>query len=140
MLTQGRLIQERDGKLYSFPLAANAVVFQGSLAMLTGGALEAACQQATAGAAAACVVVGVVEKIPPADPSLPALRIPVRAGCFLFQNSAGGDAVTLSNVGQPAYAVDDQTVALTSSNNLRPLAGTIVDVESDGVWVRVGVH
>jgi hypothetical protein len=85
------------------------------------------------------VVVGIIDKLPPYDPNSSAPPLyPVRKGTFLFLNSSGADQITLANGftvpgGQTCYAVDDETVALTSDTNLRPVAGTIVDVESDGV-------
>ena len=136
-LTAGRKIQERPDKQYGWPLAAGATVQQGSLAMLVAGAIAPAAPQATSAAAAAVLVVGVVARVAPPAPAHPPPVLPLRKGTFLFANSPGADAITLSAVGQPAYAVDDETVALTSSSSLRPRAGTIVDVESDGVWVRV---
>ena len=38
-----------------------------------------------------------------------------------------------------AYIVDDQTVAKTNGSSTRSAAGTIVDVDAQGVWVRVGI-
>jgi hypothetical protein len=51
-------------------------------------------------------------------------------------NSGGGDAITLADVGKDCFAVDDQTVALTSNTNVRPRAGKIWNVTEAGVWVR----
>ena len=137
-LTAGRLLEERKGDQASYPVAPGATGFQGGLAMLAAGVLVRAVAQATAAAAAGCQVVGIAEHAfaGAADGST---RAQTRRGCFLFLNSAGADAIALSDVGQPAYVVDDETVALTSNINVRPRAGTIVDVESAGVWVRVGV-
>ncbi len=136
-LTQGKLLQERDNKQASYPVAAGAVGFQGGLVMLQAGLLKRAVAQATAGAAAACMVVGVAEKGFVGGQADGEVRAQTRRGTFLFRNSSAADAITLSAVGQPAFVVDDETVALTSNTNVRPKAGTIVDVESAGVWVRV---
>lgn len=54
----------------------------------------------------------------------------------LMNNSAGGDAITSSDRGSLCYVVDDQTVAITSNGGVRPVAGTIDSVGTDGVWVN----
>jgi len=58
-------------------------------------------------------------------------------GIWPFVNSGGADAITIANVGQDCWMVDDQTVALTSNQGARSFAGRIVDVDSSFVWVRV---
>lgn len=138
-LTKGRQIQERDGRQFAYPPAAAATIHVGALVMLASGELKPAAPGADATAAALLIVVGVAEQ--PASPTAPTPsgKVQIRTGCFLFDNSAGGDAITLADVGDDCFAVDDQRVAKTSATNVRPRAGTIVDVESAGVWVRVGV-
>lgn len=61
----------------------------------------------------------------------------VRSGIFKFENSASSDAIANDDAGADCYIVDDQTVALTSGTSSRSVAGKIVKVESDGVWVAV---
>jgi len=39
-------------------------------------------------------------------------------------------------LGKTCYIVDDETVAKTNGTNTRSAAGTVVGVESDGVWVQ----
>jgi hypothetical protein len=138
-LSAGKKMQSRDGRQYAHPVAALAQIYQGSLVMLKAGLAQVAAEQVDAPTAATCVVVGVAEKAVLGGATAGVVRAPVITGCWLFKNSSAGDLIALSNVGSPAYAVDDETVALTSDTNKRPQAGTIVDVESDGVWVRVGV-
>jgi hypothetical protein len=55
---------------------------------------------------------------------------------YAMANSGGGDAITLADVGKDCYAVDDQTVALTSDTNARPRAGKVWNVTEAGVWVK----
>lgn len=43
--------------------------------------------------------------------------IQVRNGCFLWDTSAAGGAITVANFGQKVYAVDDHTVALSGAPN-----------------------
>ena len=59
----------------------------------------------------------------------------VEYGTFRWANSSAGDLIVQADVGQPCYIVDDQTVAKTNGTNTRSKAGTIVAVDSSGVWV-----
>lgn len=59
----------------------------------------------------------------------------IKCGCFRWGNSAAGDAIAADDIGKACYIVDDQTVALTSNTSTRSVAGTIVAVDSSGVWV-----
>jgi hypothetical protein len=45
----------------------------------------------------------------------------------------------LAEVGAVCYLVDDETVAKTSGTNTRSRAGYVVDVETAGVWVLMGL-
>ncbi len=58
-----------------------------------------------------------------------------RRGTLRFANSAAGDAITRAEIGDQAFMVDDQTVAKTNGGGTRSLAGTIRDVDAQGVWV-----
>lgn len=62
--------------------------------------------------------------------------IQVREGIFRYANSAAGDLITIADIGAPAYAVDDQTVAKTDGGGARSIAGFIHAVDDLGVWVR----
>lgn len=53
-----------------------------------------------------------------------------------FANSAAGDEITIADVGNDAFVVDNQTVAKTSNTNARPVAGKIIDVDAAGVWIE----
>lgn len=63
-------------------------------------------------------------------------NIRIRRGVLQFANSAAGDAITRIDIGKPAYVVDDQTVAKTSGGATRSIAGTIRDVDAQGVWLE----
>jgi hypothetical protein len=69
-----------------------------------------------------------------------AKTIRVERGCFGFVNSAGDDAISIADVGQPVYVVDDQTVARTSNNGTRPYAGRVARIENSLVFVEVGFN
>ncbi len=63
-------------------------------------------------------------------------RITFREGVFRFFNSSAGDLIATADIGAACYIVDDQTVAKTSGSSTRSPAGTIYDVDAQGVWVR----
>jgi len=54
-------------------------------------------------------------------------------GIFCYTNVG---AITIASRGKICYADDDQSVSLTNTN---VIAGRIEDVDTQGVWVRIGV-
>jgi hypothetical protein len=131
-LTAPRNTPAALGDVRSVPLPANGKVWQGSIVQLnaTGFAVPAT-------ATAANVTIGRAdETVDNAGGANGAKRIKVRRGVFRFANSAAGDAIALTEVGKPCYVVDDQTVAKTNNAGARPVAGTVFDVDAQGVWVE----
>ena len=59
----------------------------------------------------------------------------VELGVFQFKNSATTDAIAAGDIGKPCYIVDDETVAKTDGGSTRSVAGIIVDLDAEGVWV-----
>ena len=126
-LTKDRLTSEREGRLVSDPLATGATIYAGSMYVL-----DAAGDATPATAAATTPVRAVARKRAAhadgdtaADGSL---------GCFCFDNSAGAAEIKRTDIGAACYAADDQTVKKTGTCR----AGTVVDLDTRGVWVRVG--
>ncbi|MHB8359250.1 MAG: hypothetical protein ACYDCP_07110 [Thermoplasmataceae archaeon] len=137
---------------YEFPIAANAQLIPGGLAMLVGGYV----QEAAAGAAGTSggdnPIVGVVSSPshmdeldnltgnPFGNSGLAGARIiEITQGVFDFASGAGADAITAANAGLPCYAIDDHTVGLTSASGTRPRAGKIVGISAAGkVQVLIG--
>lgn len=64
------------------------------------------------------------------------LHADIHRGPACFANSAEADAIADADRGSVCYVVDNETVAKTSDSGARPVAGTIVKVDSDGVWVE----
>ncbi|MGE4323982.1 MAG: hypothetical protein AB7E60_13265 [Sphingobium sp.] len=56
-------------------------------------------------------------------------------GVFCFENSTAADAITIADIGDNCYIVDNQTVAKTDGSASRSVAGKIMDVDAEGVWV-----
>lgn len=69
-----------------------------------------------------------------------AVDVEVEFGVFQFANSSSTDAIAAADVGKVVYAVDDQTVALTSNTDLRPVAGIVTEVVNSKPYVYMGPH
>jgi len=131
-LTAPRNTPEVLGEVRGFPLPAGGKVFAGAIVALTAAGFAAG-----ATATAANVTVGRAdETVDNADGADGAVRVKVRRGVFRFANSGGADAIALTEVGKPCFVVDDQTVAKTDNAGARPRAGTVFDVDANGVWVE----
>jgi hypothetical protein len=122
----------RDGDRFNFPLAAAAKVFAGGLIGInsSGFAVKAT---ATTGLNIRGIAEDQVDNTAGANG---ALSVNVRAGVFRFANS-GVNPVTAAHIGATCYAEDDQTVGSAPAG--KSVAGIVVDVDSVGVWVAVGL-
>ena len=139
-LTDGRLTPTRteDGVTsWRLPVKASAVIYPGALVALDGAVAR------PAATATGLRVLGRAETR--ADNSTGAdgaIVVAVRAGTYRYENATAGDAITTAHIGRTAYAVDDQTVALTAApangSPTRSPAGVVRDVDATGVWVEVG--
>lgn len=132
-LTKDRNTVRRDGVQFSDPVAAATRIFAGSLVCLN------AAGNAVPGSTATTLKArGVAqEQVDNSAGAAGDLRIEIRRGVFPFANSAAADEITRADIGASAYIVDDQTVAKTDGTSTRSVAGTIRDVDSDGVWVEI---
>lgn len=66
-----------------------------------------------------------------------ALSVGVRSGeIYRLNNGAAGSDFTIADCGSLAYTYDDATVVKSSSG--ASIAGVVEDVDSSGVWVRIG--
>ncbi len=131
-LTADRNTTMKDGELIPVPVAANVKIYAGALvaANATG--------YATPGATTTTLTYlgraeEMIDNTGGADGAKSVLVRRKRA--FKFKNS-GTDAVTQAELGKVCYIVDDETVAKTNGTSTRSAAGTVVGVESDGVWVE----
>ena len=129
-LIQPRPTPRREGDVFARRIAAGAVIHQGGMV-----ALDAAGFAVAASADATLKTDGMAlqsagGRFPDVD------TVEVRRSVYRFGNSAGADAIGRADIGEPAFVVDDQTVAAGSAGGTRPEAGTIEDVDDQGVWVR----
>jgi hypothetical protein len=129
-LTESRNTPRREGDQVSHPAAATTLIVIGGLIALnaTGFAVPAT--------AAGKNVVGVsetfVDNRTGADGDQ---TVNVRRSCFAFNNSTTS-AIARADIGAVAYVEDDNTVAKAGT----AIAGTIVDITDEGVWVNVAAH
>lgn len=131
-LSADRNTPMREGVLYDYPVAADTVIYAGSLIVL-----DADGNAEPASTATGLVAVGRAEQhVDNGGGAATALTVRVRQGVFRWANSADADAITKAEIGSQCYIVDDQTVAKTSGDDTRSVAGTVVDVDAQGVWVK----
>ena len=133
-LSAERNTKERSGDLEEYPVKAATTCYQGGLAVLSGG------YAAPGSTATGLVAIGrFADTVNNSAGAAGALLARVKRGKFKFANSASTDLITQANAGSDCYIVDDQTVALTNGTSTRSRAGIIVGVDSDGVWVQIGL-
>ncbi|WP_439604346.1 hypothetical protein [Shinella sp.] len=122
---------EMEGVYSSAPVKGATTILQGALAVMESGL-------AVPGKTALnLIVLGVSEETVVNAGADGAAKVHTKRGVFKFFN-LGADPVLVGDVGKDCYLVDDQTVAKGSGTNTRSVAGKIISVESDGVFVRVG--
>lgn len=117
--------------MLSLPVKAGAKIYAGALVVIENG------YAAPARTAAALVAVGRAEEtVDNTAGAAGAKLISVRQGVYKLKNSAGLDAIAQADVGQDCFIVDDEQVAKGNANGARSVAGKIIAVESDGVYVE----
>lgn len=120
------------GDRWDFPAAAAETIFQGSLVAFdsTAGVISGITSLTVRG-------LGRAEfDVDNSGGAKGDKTVVVRTGIFAFATATGGgDDIAADDIGKVCYIVDDQTVALTNGAATRSVAGTIADVDSDGVWV-----
>lgn len=134
-LAADRQTPRRGADRFTFPMAASVTAYIGALAVLDS---SGNCKPGVT--ATGLVPVGVFTEQKANGAVAAAVAVDVEPGVFRFANSASGDAITKAEIGDRCYIVDDQTVAKTDGSSTRSIAGQIVDVDADGVWVRVGME
>jgi hypothetical protein len=119
----------------SLKVAAGVKIFKGALVCIAAGFAAPGSTSTTV------IAIGRAEAtVDNTSGAAGALNLDVRRGLFNWANSTGGDLITQAAVGQTAYVVDDQTVALTSGGGTRSKAGLILYVDQFGVWVETNGH
>jgi hypothetical protein len=131
-LTAERDTKQKEGVFRVLPVAASTKIYQGALVAVNASSLAVPGATATTLKAAGRAE----ETVDNSAGSAGDKKISVRRGVFQYANSADADLIALKDIGANCYIVDDQTVALTNGSNSRSIAGTIHDVDANGVWVK----
>lgn len=132
VLTADRNTPERSGSEFTLPLSNDAVVFAGGMVQVDSSENVSA-----AGVAGGRRAVGVARESMDNTGGINGdLSVRVRRGVFRFANDAA--SIALGDIGKECFVVDDQTVNLNDNVGARIVAGRIVDVDDQGVWVDVG--
>jgi hypothetical protein len=127
---------ETAARQLSVPVAAATTLFQGALA---GVAPDGSGYVTNVTATPNMRVLGVVkDRADNASGAAGAINATVERGVFAFANSSGDDAIGASDVGRVCYAVDNNTVARTSSLGARPAVGYVTRIENSLVFVEIG--
>ena len=131
-LTADRTTPRRSQVRVSLLVAAGVILFSGAMV-----GINASGYAVPAGSGTAVRTLGVcIARADNTTGLAGAIRVMVERSTWQFNNSAGGDAITAAAIGTVCYAVDDNTVALTSNSGARTTAGIVRDVDSAGVWVE----
>ncbi|MDR3561898.1 MAG: hypothetical protein P4N59_10755 [Negativicutes bacterium] len=131
-LTHDRNTPYRSRDFITLPIEANTTIFAGSLV-----AVNAAGNAVPGSTATTIKAVGRSEQYVVNNPGAAgAQTVTVRRGVFKFANDSA-DPVAVANLLANCYITDDQTVAATSATNTKSVAGKVIEVDSDGVWVEI---
>ena len=114
--------------------AAVDILYQGGMACLNAAGRVVPAGSATGLSA----VLGRIERT--VDNSAGAagdLDVDILPGQFRWDNS--GTSIVTADIGELCYAVDDEAVHISNAGG-RAIAGTIINVDADGVWVQTLFH
>lgn len=131
-LTADRNTPRREGDVLSLSVAAGKTIYAGALVARNSNG-HAVPGKTEAG------ILGIGRAEAQADNSSGedgALSVEVRKGVFRFDNSSGAERITSADIGSGCFIVDDRTVAKTGGEGARSAAGTVFDVDAEGVWVK----
>lgn len=128
----------KDAELIHVPLKANAVVLNGTFALVdaTGHGVASSIAVATT---QKCLGVWDASYDNTGGADGDRLALVRRKKAFLFKN-LDSDAVAQADVGATVYVADNQTIAKTHNTNARPIAGTFIGFDTqftDHVWVEI---
>jgi hypothetical protein len=136
-LTRSLTPNEIKGKLYRLPVAGLVKIFGGAVVVLNS---DGYAEPATTGTSLRPIGIaeptGIVDNTEGDDGDL---YVEVRSGIWGLQNSAGGDEITVTDIGATVYLVDDQTVAKTTGGGTRSAAGAVRMIEGSLVYVELGI-
>ena len=122
--------EQRDRR--TFGVGADEVIYAGALVAIdsTDGFLYAGAAGTT------LVAVGMSQEFVDATGLADgAVTCKVSTKASRWNNSAGAEEITADDIGSLCYIVDDETVGETDAGGTLSPAGTVYQVDADGVWV-----
>ncbi|MCH4576478.1 hypothetical protein [Achromobacter xylosoxidans] len=129
-MANDRNTPRRDGLGLRLPVAAAVRLYAGRMV-----GVNADGNAVPGGSPAAVAIVGIAqEQIDNRDGIAGAQSIDVRRGTFQLKPATAG--ITLAAYGKRVKATDDESVALVGEDAAAIVAGTVRDVDADGVWVE----
>jgi hypothetical protein len=138
-LSTERLTQQMGGpspvpSRLAIPVKGATKIFAGSLV-----AVQAGYARPATGATGLWVVGKAEATVDNTDGSDGDLTVVVLTGTLSFEMGSSTDAIAQADIGKLCYAIDDQTVGLTSNAGARSAAGIIVGLNGSQVFVLCGV-
>lgn len=131
-LTADRNTAEMIGEMNEYPVLAATRIYTGALVVADASGWAKPGVTATG-----LKALGRAEKgVDNAGGANGAAKVRVKRGVFRFKNGSGADEIGQADIGNHAYIVDDETVARVSTG--RSIAGKILGLDAQGVWVAVG--
>ena len=127
-LTEARNTPQLIGEMrYTRLVASGATVYAGTLVAQTATSGTVVGASATSGT----IVLGVAQNTASAGE-----KVEICGGRYIFDNGTSGEAITSAMIGSSAKVVDNHTVGC-SGGTAGIVAGTILDVTSDGVVIQI---
>lgn len=131
-LTKDRNTHMKDGELLALAVAAAVTIYAGALVVIDGDGYAAPGTEATG-----LKYVGRAEEsVDNASGADGDATVQVRRGKAFKWGNSGTDPVGQANLFTTCYIEDDETVSATDNTGARSAAGTVVGIDSDGVWVE----
>lgn len=131
-LSKSRTVRSIPGILFSYPVLADAIIHQGAIVVLNSSGYAKPAVTGTG-----LIAVGVArESVDATGLSSGDVRVEVEEMIADMANSAGGDEITIAELGDVCWLVDDQTVAKTSNSGARSVAGYVRKIEGGRIWVQ----
>ncbi len=133
--SQERLVATRAGVRLNLPVKAGAVILQGCAVVALAGIAIDGRAATTRAELSTMLVVGLAAHSVTGGAADGDERVEIDPQIARLVNSAAGDAITAADIGKLCFLADNQTVAKTIGGGARAIAGKVIDVDADGVWV-----
>ncbi|WP_435100822.1 hypothetical protein [Arhodomonas sp. AD133] len=131
-LTKDRNTPMTDGDVVPTPVAAGVEIFTGALVVANASGYAAPGSTATG-----LIYLGRADShVDNTAGAAGDRQVLVRRGkAFKWKNS-GSDPVGQAALGKTCYVVDDETVSATDGAGTQSAAGTVIQIDANGVWVE----